>query len=112
MLSRFATRTWFDVRHEFPRPQSEVELAANITAGVTLTGHVDTLSIIREQRRFHLADLKTGRLDADYLDRMLNNEDYSPDECPACNGQGHCHGIHDDHIKKCPECGGSGKLQD
>lgn len=51
-------------------------------------------------------------LDLDYFDRMMNNEDYDPDECTACNGQGHCHGIHDDHIKKCEECGGSGKAVD
>ncbi len=56
--------------------------------------------------------MKKSSMDYGYLDRMLNNEDWSPDECTACNGQGHCHGIHDDHIKTCQECGGSGKAGD
>lgn len=53
-----------------------------------------------------------SQIEYDRIDRMLNNEDYSPDECTACNGQGHSHGIHDDHIKACPECGGSGKTEE
>lgn len=71
VLLRFAHRTWNDVRREFPSPQCEVELSAQLTSKVTLTGHIDTVSLLPRGRRFHLADLKTGRLDSNYLDQLM-----------------------------------------
>lgn len=71
VLLRFAYGCWSDVKAEFPSPQCEVELVANLTPKVALTGHIDTLSLIPRTRRFRLADLKTGRLDASYLDQLM-----------------------------------------
>jgi len=68
MLCAQATNLWKEVRNSFPSAVSEVSLMAQITDSLSLTGHLDLLSISGRVAR--VADWKTGRKDTDYAHQL------------------------------------------
>jgi len=59
---------WAAVAPSYPSGVSELSLAADVCDGVTLTGHVDLVSVSGTVARG--ADWKTGRKDGDYEQQM------------------------------------------
>lgn len=68
MLCAMATKLWPSLRESFPQALTEQEFSAEIAPGVTLTGHVDLLSITGSVAR--AGDWKSGRKDSDYSQQM------------------------------------------
>ena len=68
LVASTAKHLWPTVKGSFPDALTEVALSAEIAPGVTLTGHVDLLSISGTVAR--AGDFKTGRKDSDYSDQM------------------------------------------
>lgn len=64
MLYGLTRKCWSQVETWFPGPQSEVYLEAAF-GDLVLTGHIDVLSLIRDNTEAHICDHKTGFLDAD-----------------------------------------------
>ena len=67
ILCALGRQLWESVAESFPAPLTEVALSAEI-AGVTLTGHVDLISVAETTAR--LGDWKTGRLDSNYTPQL------------------------------------------
>lgn len=68
ILCALATKLWPHVSASFKDALAEVALAAELVPGVTLSGHVDLLSIRGTVAR--AGDWKTGRKDSDYSQQM------------------------------------------
>ncbi len=68
ILCAQATKLWAKVRDSYPDAASEMSLSSFLSSGVTLTGHVDLVSVRGTVAR--IADWKTGRKDRDYAHQL------------------------------------------
>lgn len=68
MLAAMGAKLWPSVVGSFPDALTEVELAVQVADGVTLTGHIDLLSVTDTVAR--AGDWKTGRKHGDYSHQM------------------------------------------
>jgi hypothetical protein len=68
ILCALAYKLWPEVAESFRGALSEVPLSLEVAPGITLTGHVDLLTITDTVAR--AADWKTGRKDSDYAHQM------------------------------------------
>lgn len=68
MLCAMAQKLWPSIAESFAEALTEVELSAELSPGVFLTGHMDLLAIRGRVARG--ADWKTGRKDSDYAAQM------------------------------------------
>lgn len=77
VLLAYGRRCWEELREAFPSPQTEVAFSAFVAIGVdsdngiTLTGHIDLLSVMLDERRAAIADWKTGRCDSEHRDQLM-----------------------------------------
>lgn len=68
-LTYFGVQAWHQLRESYPEPIVEELLTAEFRS-VTLTGHIDVLSVRSDARKAALLDWKTGYKDADYLAQL------------------------------------------
>jgi hypothetical protein len=62
-------KMWEKIRSNYPDPRTEVGLTATLKDGetvISLSGHIDTLSVDYAAKRARVLDWKSGFLDSDY----------------------------------------------
>lgn len=68
VLCATAQKLWPAIRASFPDAMAEFELSADLVPGLTMTGHVDALTVRATAGR--ALDWKTGRKDRDYSQQV------------------------------------------
>jgi hypothetical protein len=61
-------KLWEQVKESFPRAMTEVPVSAEVIPGLTLTGHIDLISVAGSIAR--IGDWKDGLLDSDYIEQV------------------------------------------